>query len=190
MALEAYTTELISSLSKVGLAPGSTPLIPANFKATTKLSLKYGEREVSLGNFFKTGETASAPSISFESEAQVCDNLWISPFQTQVADTAASSSNCNEESNHTALFLTPSSSQGGSENYILLFTDPDAPTPEDPKFAYWRHWVVPGLKPSSSGAATSSKAALTEYLGPGGKEAELVDPPYVTLSQDNCTCFS
>lgn len=44
--------------------------------------------------------------------------------------------------------------------------DPDAPTPEDPKFAFWRHWVLPGL--SAKGEKT--KAALTEYLGPGAKD--------------------
>jgi len=41
--------------------------------------------------------------------------------------------------------------------------DPDAPTPEDPKFAYWRQWVLTGLP-------NTSKEAVTEYLGPGAKD--------------------
>ncbi|KAL2816570.1 phosphatidylethanolamine-binding protein [Aspergillus granulosus] len=53
-----------------------------------------------------------------------------------------------------------------SQTYTLLFIDPDAPTPDDPKFAYWRHWVVSGLKPSEN----AEGKILTEYLGPGPKE--------------------
>ncbi|KAF7586719.1 hypothetical protein BBP40_008398 [Aspergillus hancockii] len=54
------------------------------------------------------------------------------------------------------------------QKYTLLLTDPDAPTPDDPKFAYWRHWVVSGLQPS--GSAVASAQTLTEYLGPGPKD--------------------
>ncbi|KAL2020899.1 hypothetical protein VTK56DRAFT_7890 [Thermocarpiscus australiensis] len=66
-----------------------------------------------------------------------------------------------------------------SPTYTLLLVDPDAPTPDEPKFAYWRHWVVSGLKPSAQVAqgetgslspAVFSKPALTEYLGPGPKD--------------------
>lgn len=56
---------------------------------------------------------------------------------------------------------------------MLLLVDPDAPTPDDPKFAFWRHWVLPGLQPikqSGGLAATQTKPALTEYLGPGPKD--------------------
>ncbi|KAL4924130.1 YbhB/YbcL family Raf kinase inhibitor-like protein [Aspergillus undulatus] len=55
----------------------------------------------------------------------------------------------------------------GSETYALLLIDPDAPTPDDPKFAYWRHWVISGLKP---GEKIDNVPALTEYLGPGPKD--------------------
>lgn len=55
-------------------------------------------------------------------------------------------------------------------SYLLLLVDPDAPTPDDPKFAFWRHWVVPGLRPAGHAAATQTKPALTEYLGPGPKD--------------------
>lgn len=71
----------------------------------------------------------------------------------------------------------------GSANasYLFILTDPDAPMPDDPKFAFWRHWVVGGLKATSGGedaeaaaAATSAKPALTEYLGPGPKDEYVV----------------
>lgn len=59
--------------------------------------------------------------------------------------------------------------------YTLLLIDPDAPTPDDPKFAYWRHWVVSSITiPAASGAgtedSTSKGKTLTEYLGPGPKD--------------------
>ena len=54
-----------------------------------------------------------------------------------------------------------------------MLVDPDAPTPEEPKFAYWRHWVVPGLQPTrgtDSELVAETKRPLTEYLGPGPKD--------------------
>lgn len=48
-----------------------------------------------------------------------------------------------------------------------MLVDPDAPTPEDPKFAFWRHWVISGLQPGRGGGAAAT--ALTEFLGPGPK---------------------
>ncbi|KAI1138251.1 hypothetical protein F5Y05DRAFT_413565 [Hypoxylon sp. FL0543] len=32
-------------------------------------------------------------------------------------------------------------------SYTLILADPDEPTPEHPKYAFWWHWVVSGLKP-------------------------------------------
>ncbi|PNP46809.1 phosphatidylethanolamine-binding protein [Trichoderma gamsii] len=60
----------------------------------------------------------------------------------------------------------------GEASYMLLLIDPDAPTPDDPKFAYWRHWVLPGLKPltSADGIVAQTKPVLTEYLAPGPKD--------------------
>ncbi|KAL2153743.1 hypothetical protein VTH82DRAFT_4898 [Thermothelomyces myriococcoides] len=79
-----------------------------------------------------------------------------------------------------------------TKTFTLLMIDPDAPTPDDPKFAYWRHWVVasiplpataksqrdgdPGsgitetqqlqLNDNNNGGAR----VLTPYLGPGPKD--------------------
>ncbi|KAK7756141.1 hypothetical protein SLS62_001733 [Diatrype stigma] len=72
-----------------------------------------------------------------------------------------------------------------STSYLLLLTDPDAPTPDDPKFAFWRHWVVGGLKPASAAgenAVSAAPPALTEYLGPGPKDEE---PAGLALSKED-----
>lgn len=49
--------------------------------------------------------------------------------------------------------------------------DPDAPTPDDPKFAYWRHWVVSRIPGSGSAQLQlQSGTTLTQYLAPGPKD--------------------
>lgn len=55
--------------------------------------------------------------------------------------------------------------------YTLMMIDPDAPTPDDPKFAFWRHWVVTGLRPLSgdSSVVAATKFPATEYHPPGPK---------------------
>lgn len=73
MTLSSHSQNLASSLAKAGLEYGSIPLIPAGFRPTTELVIKYGEKAVSLGNFLKTEETKEAPSISFAGE--VCNSL-------------------------------------------------------------------------------------------------------------------
>ncbi|KAH6632508.1 hypothetical protein F5144DRAFT_593245 [Chaetomium tenue] len=55
----------------------------------------------------------------------------------------------------------------------LLLIDPDAPTPADPKFAYWRHWIVTGIPAPSAGSeggGIEGGRTLTAYLGPGPKD--------------------
>lgn len=54
------------------------------------------------------------------------------------------------------------------QTYTLLLVDPDAPTPDEPKFAWWRHWVLSGLKPGTPAEQTND--ALTAYLSPGPKD--------------------
>jgi phosphatidylethanolamine-binding protein (PEBP) family uncharacterized protein len=55
---------------------------------------------------------------------------------------------------------------------MLMLVDPDAPTPDEPKFAFWRHWVLPGLQPlrDVEGVVGETRRALTEYLAPGPKD--------------------
>jgi phosphatidylethanolamine-binding protein (PEBP) family uncharacterized protein len=68
--------------------------------------------------------------------------------------------------------MFPQAGASANTTYTFLLVDPDAPTPDDPKFAYWRHWVVSSIP--SSGDATNDAAksgkTLTEYLGPGPKD--------------------
>ncbi len=54
--------------------------------------------------------------------------------------------------------------QKQQQRFTLMLLDPDAPTPDDPKFAYWRHWVVANLSLAGGGRT------LTEYLAPGPKD--------------------
>ncbi|RYC62039.1 hypothetical protein CHU98_g4166 [Xylaria longipes] len=79
---------------------------------------------------------------------------------------------------------------GAPENasYSFILTDPDAPTPDDPKFAFWRHWVLSGLRPESVDAAATS-SELTAYLGPGPKDEYLFllyrEPQGLGLSKED-----
>lgn len=52
-----------------------------------------------------------------------------------------------------------------------MMVDPDAPTPDDPKFAFWRHWIVTGLQPLSgdSSVVAATKFPVTGYHPPGPK---------------------
>ncbi|KAF9891096.1 hypothetical protein FE257_005031 [Aspergillus nanangensis] len=69
-----------------------------------------------------------------------------------------------------------------SRLYTLLLIDPDAPTPDDPKFTYWRHWVVKGLRPVETGGPVTISDVLTAYLGPGPKDEE---PDNLSLSKED-----
>jgi phosphatidylethanolamine-binding protein (PEBP) family uncharacterized protein len=54
-----------------------------------------------------------------------------------------------------------------------MLIDPDAPTPADPKFAYWRHWVVCNIPASTlneSADVIDQGITLTKYLAPGPKD--------------------
>ncbi|KAH8707551.1 phosphatidylethanolamine-binding protein [Phaeosphaeriaceae sp. PMI808] len=65
------------------------------------------------------------------------------------------------------------SPQTSPYSFTLMLIDPDAPTPDDPKFAYWRHWVVSNISPANlaSGAdVVSSGKTVTTYLAPGPKD--------------------
>jgi phosphatidylethanolamine-binding protein (PEBP) family uncharacterized protein len=55
----------------------------------------------------------------------------------------------------------------GEERYTLMLLDPDAPTPADPKFGYWRHWIVTGLCLSTgSGDETKTEMGMGKTLSP------------------------
>lgn len=64
------------------------------------------------------------------------------------------------------LAFAPEADADGA-SYTFVLADPDAPTPDDPKFAFWRHYVVGGLKPAVGGGEVQAGQVLTEFLGPG-----------------------
>ncbi|KAI1500756.1 phosphatidylethanolamine-binding protein [Biscogniauxia marginata] len=67
--------------------------------------------------------------------------------------------------------FAPEPEASPTTSYSFILIDPDAPTPDDPKFAFWRHWVLYGLIPQENGVVDLvSRPALTEYLGPGPKD--------------------
>ncbi|KAL8285912.1 hypothetical protein RB597_002815 [Gaeumannomyces tritici] len=60
---------VVDSISRAGLAPGATPLIPADFEPTTELSVVYGgSKALALGNLFRKSECGKAPRVSFPPE--------------------------------------------------------------------------------------------------------------------------
>ncbi|KAI0127219.1 phosphatidylethanolamine-binding protein [Xylariales sp. AK1849] len=72
-----------------------------------------------------------------------------------------------------SISFAPEAGAPSNVSYTLILTDPDAPTPDKPQFAFWRHWVLPGLQPLSgngAGEVAMTKPALTQYLGPGPKD--------------------
>ncbi|PNS21749.1 OV-16 antigen [Sphaceloma murrayae] len=64
--------------------------------------------------------------------------------------------------------FAPEDGASRDQSYTLMLVDPDAPTPDDPKFAWWRHWIISGLRPGAP--AEQTKEAVTAYLAPGPKD--------------------
>ncbi|KAF1359218.1 PEBP-like protein [Lizonia empirigonia] len=66
--------------------------------------------------------------------------------------------------------FSATSDSASAQSFTFFLIDPDAPTPDDPKFAYWRHWVVSKIPSSSSGGDIKEGRTLTQYLAPGPKD--------------------
>ncbi|KIM37786.1 hypothetical protein M413DRAFT_448296 [Hebeloma cylindrosporum] len=73
--------------------------------------------------------------------------------------------------------ILPMQGSGASEveeaSYVVVMTDPDAPSRADPKYGEWRHWVLPGVKLPAAVAtetegvfALKTKPAATPYYPP------------------------
>jgi hypothetical protein len=142
------SNKLSSSLAEAKLVPGvAASLIPEDFKPTTDLRVSFDGKDVEMGNLLRASECKRSPSIQFAQEVS-----------------------CRKQVRNTLTDEVQADAPGDA-TYMLLLVDPDAPTPDDPKFAFWRHWVLPGLRPLSSGDAVAQvQPALTEYLGPGPKD--------------------
>lgn len=66
--------------------------------------------------------------------------------------------------------FSATSDSASAQSFTFFLIDPDAPTPDDPKFAYWRHWVVSNIPSSSSRGDVKEGRTLTQYLAPGPKD--------------------
>jgi phosphatidylethanolamine-binding protein (PEBP) family uncharacterized protein len=72
------------------------------------------------------------------------------------------------------IFSVNSRPTSSTATYTFMMIDPDAPTPDEPKFGYWRHWVVSSIAltstTTSSDDITTRGRTLTPYLAPGPKD--------------------
>jgi len=147
-SLAEYQEALTESLAKANLVPGSAAgLIPAGFRPTTKLHVRFSNKAVENGTFFRASECKEAPRLKFAPEDKTRRNDSDDDDDDDV--------------------------DNANTSYSFILTDPDAPTPDDPKFAFWRHWVLSGLRPQAVGDTADAVAAaseLTAYLGPGPKD--------------------
>ncbi|UPX20348.1 uncharacterized protein EKO05_0010582 [Ascochyta rabiei] len=66
--------------------------------------------------------------------------------------------------------FSATSDSSSAQSFTFFLIDPDAPTPDDPKFAYWRHWVVTNIPLSSGSGDVKEGKTLTQYLAPGPKD--------------------
>jgi phosphatidylethanolamine-binding protein len=54
------------------------------------------------------------------------------------------------------------------QDYTIMFLDPDAPTPDDPKFGYWRHWIVRGCwRQPGTGGRLNLGETVSPWIAPG-----------------------
>ncbi|KAK6842777.1 phosphatidylethanolamine-binding protein [Apiospora arundinis] len=142
-SLQAHADALRASLQTAGLSPGpAASLLPtADWSPSTRLHVAFGGKGVEMGTFFRAGECKEVkPTVRFAAPSSP------SPVAAGAAADAED--------------------QSKRRRYTFLMIDPDAPTPDDPKFAFWRHWVVSGLVSGGEGEGTE----VTKYLGPGPKD--------------------
>ncbi|KAL2165027.1 hypothetical protein VTH06DRAFT_323 [Thermothelomyces fergusii] len=147
---------LLASLRDAGLLPSS--VIPSDFAPSLLLSVRFPgtDADARHGTLLRVSQVQSAPVLS------VTPLLDSTPTPTPTPTTT-----------------------GTGTTFTLLMIDPDAPTPDDPKFAYWRHWVVANIALAADNAAGArdlrisddpdgggggGARVLTPYLGPGPKD--------------------
>ena len=148
MSLDEHARALAASLAEAGLVPGPAEgVVPASssFTPTTRLGVFFGGgADGDLG-----GKAVELGNFFRAGECGRAPRV--------VFDAAAGGGGRDDDA-----------------SYLLVMADPDAPTPDDPKFAFWRHWVVGGLRPGDD--VVSGARVLTEYLGPGPKDEYVPSP--------------
>ncbi|XP_005992654.1 phosphatidylethanolamine-binding protein 4 isoform X2 [Latimeria chalumnae] len=53
-----------------------------------------------------------------------------------------------------------------NENYVMIMVDPDAPRRDQPRFRYWRHWLVTDILGKNLKAGVIKGKTLSEYRRP------------------------
>ena len=156
MSLDEHARALAASLAKAGLVPGPAEAVIPGSPVTPTTRLRVSFSSSSSGN---SGEEKGQKAVELGTffRAGECGRAPRVSFSAEAATAAAAEDD-------------------GS--YLFLMTDPDAPTPDDPKFAFWRHWVVGGLRPGrDDDNVVSGGRVLTEYLGPGPKDEYVSSSP-------------
>ncbi|KAK4155878.1 phosphatidylethanolamine-binding protein [Chaetomidium leptoderma] len=120
-------------------------VIPSDFTPSIHLAVQFPTKSACNGTLVRVSEVQTAPTISISS----------------------SSSSSSSDSDAAAATLA-------SQKFTLMLIDPDAPTPDDPQFAYWRHWVVTNIpwpsltaSPPNQVVVDDAGRTLTPYLAPG-----------------------
>jgi phosphatidylethanolamine-binding protein (PEBP) family uncharacterized protein len=133
---------LLDSLKGAHLLPSK--VIPSDFHPTVHLDVRFATKTVSNGTLVRVSEVKEAPTISISRSFPPDSDDTTCPATTSLAQ---------------------------AQKYTFMLIDPDAPTPDDPKFAYWRHWVVTSIPSNPEGAGVvGAGRTLTQYLAPGPKD--------------------
>ncbi|XP_077162334.1 phosphatidylethanolamine-binding protein 4 isoform X2 [Paroedura picta] len=53
-----------------------------------------------------------------------------------------------------------------NKQYVLIMVDPDAPSRANPKYRYWRHWLVTNITGADLKTGKVQGSALTDYIRP------------------------
>ena len=147
-------TTLLESLTRANLLPSL--IIPSNFNPTINLDVHFPTKSITNGTLVRVSEVKEAPTIC----------ISVPP--------SSSSSSGKDDDGASA----PATTTLQQKLYTFMLIDPDAPTPDDPKFGYWRHWVVTSIPGPTSGSDLESSSldavrtgrTLTQYLAPGPKD--------------------
>ncbi|KAI8344750.1 phosphatidylethanolamine-binding protein [Chlamydoabsidia padenii] len=65
--------------------------------------------------------------------------------------------------------FSSSDNDASNAHYTLIMTDPDAPSRQNRKFGYWRHWVVTNVHATEATITINADIGEqhTPYIGPG-----------------------
>ncbi|CAK0782803.1 hypothetical protein CVIRNUC_005998 [Coccomyxa viridis] len=122
------------------------------------------------------------PSEVADSSAQVSDTQVslatakvVPEVVTKITEKASLKVSYDGKAVNNGEMLTPSETQDepaidikGSETYTLVMVDPDAPSPDNPKFRYYLHWLVANIP----GVDVQRGDVIVDYMGPSPPKAK------------------